>query len=35
VDVAGVATNLTSADDMVLTLLYDGTSWYESARISN
>jgi len=35
VDLAGAATDLTSADDMVLTLLYDGTSWYEAARISN
>ena len=27
--------NLTSADDTTLTMIYDGTSWYETARSVN
>lgn len=27
--------NLTSADDLTLTLVYDGTSWYETGRSAN
>lgn len=35
VDLAGTATDLTSADDTVLTLFFDGTSWYEISRSVN
>lgn len=35
VDLVGTATNLTSADDLVLTLVFDGTSWYEISRSAN
>lgn len=35
VDCAGAATNFTSADDTVLTLIFDGTSWYEKCRSVN
>jgi len=35
VDLAGTATNFTSADDTTLTLIYDGTSWYELSRSVN
>ena len=32
VDLAGTATNFTSADDTVLQLVFDGTSWYEVSQ---
>jgi len=35
VDLAGTATNFTSADDKVLQLVFDGTSWYEVSRSTN
>ena len=35
VDLAGVATDLTSADDTTLLLFFDGTSWYEVSRSVN
>lgn len=35
VDLAGTATNFTSADDKTLTLIFDGTSWYETNRSVN
>lgn len=35
VDLAGNATDLVSADDTTLTLIFDGTSWYELARSVN
>ena len=35
VDLAGAATDLTSADDTTLQLVYDGTSWYETGRSVN
>ena len=35
VDLAGIATDLISADDTTLTLIFDGTSWYELARSVN
>ena len=35
VDLAGTATNLTSADDTTLQIVYDGTSWYEISRSVN
>ena len=34
-DLVGTATNLTSADDLVLQMVYDGTSFYEVSRSSN
>ncbi len=35
VDLAGTATNFVGADDTTLTLVYDGTSWYETSRSVN
>lgn len=35
VDLAGTATDFTSADDTTLTLIHDGTSWYETGRSVN
>ena len=35
VDLAGTATNFTSADDKTLVLFFDGTSWYELMRSVN
>jgi len=35
IDLVGTATNLTSADDTTLQLVYDGTSWYEVSRSVN
>ena len=35
IDLAGTATNLTSADDTTLELIHDGTSWYEISRSVN
>jgi len=35
VDLAGTATDFTSADDKTLQLVYDGTSWYEISRSTN
>ena len=35
IDLAGTATNLTSADDTVLQLVHDGTLWRESGRSVN
>jgi hypothetical protein len=35
VDLAGTATDLTSADDTTLQVVYDGTSWYETSRSVN
>lgn len=35
VDLAGAATDFVSADDTVLTLVYDGHSWYEKCRSVN
>lgn len=35
VDLAGAAANLTSADDLTLRLIHDGTSWYETSRSTN
>jgi len=35
VDLAGTATNLTSADDTTLQLVFNGTSWYETSRSVN
>ena len=35
VDLVGTATDFTSADDTVLQLVYDGTSWYETSRSVN
>jgi len=35
IDLAGTATNLTSADDTILDLIHDGTSWYEVSRSVN
>lgn len=35
VDLAGTATNFTSADDKTLTLVYDGTSWYQTSTSTN
>jgi hypothetical protein len=35
IDLAGTATDLVSADDMTLQLVYDGTSWYETSRSVN
>jgi len=35
VDLVGAATDLVSADDTTLTLMFDGTSWYELSRSVN
>lgn len=35
VDLVGAATNLVSADDTTLSLIFDGTSWYEMSRSVN
>jgi len=35
VDLAGTATNFTSADDKTLTLVFDGTSWYQLSTSAN
>jgi len=35
IDLVGTATNFTSADDTTLTLVYDGTSWFETGRSVN
>jgi hypothetical protein len=35
IDLVGTATNLTSADDLTLMLVYDGTSFYEVSRSAN
>jgi molybdopterin-binding protein len=35
VDLAGTATNFTSADDKTLTLVFDGTSWYQISTSTN
>ena len=35
IDLAGAATNLTSADDTTLQIVFDGTSWYETSRSVN
>ncbi len=35
VDLAGTATDFTSADDKVLQLVFDGTSWFEVSRSVN
>ena len=35
VDLAGTATNFTSADDKTLQIVYNGTSWYETSRSTN
>jgi len=35
VDLAGTATDFTSADDKTLQIVYDGTSWYETSRSVN
>jgi hypothetical protein len=35
VDLAGNATDLVSADDTTLTIMFDGTSWYEIGRSVN
>jgi hypothetical protein len=35
IDLVGTATDLTSADDLTLTLVYDGTSWFEMSRSAN
>jgi hypothetical protein len=35
VDLAGTATNFTSADDKTLQIVFDGTSWYEVSRSTN
>uniref|UniRef100_A0A6M3JD48 Putative tail protein n=2 Tax=viral metagenome TaxID=1070528 RepID=A0A6M3JD48_9ZZZZ len=35
VDLAGTATNFTSADDKTLQIVFDGTSWYETSRGTN
>ena len=35
IDLAGTATNFVCADDSVLRIIYDGTSWYEISRSVN
>ncbi|KKK79036.1 hypothetical protein LCGC14_2837580, partial [marine sediment metagenome] len=35
VDLAGTATDLTSADDTTLQIVYDSVSWYEVSRSVN
>ena len=35
VDLVGIATNFVSADDSILSLIFDGTSWYEIGRSVN
>ena len=35
IDLAGTATDITSADDKTLQIVYDGTSWYETSRSVN
>lgn len=35
IDLVGTATNLTSADDLVLQVVFDGTSFYEVSRSAN